>query len=82
MLFVTLEGNCRKIPQKPTAGNFKGMHFWIALYIASYLCVGRYKCCGGRGNSGYREWENHLPTAYPDSCCTVKYPDCGRQARK
>jgi len=42
----------------------------------------RYKCCGGRGNSGYREWENHLSDGFPDSCCTVKYQDCGVQARR
>jgi len=41
----------------------------------------RYKCCGGRGNSGYREWENHL-TSYPDSCCTVQYKGCGLQATR
>lgn len=42
----------------------------------------RYKCCGGRGNSGYTEWENHLSSAYPDSCCTVQYPDCGEHAKR
>jgi len=41
----------------------------------------RYQCCGGRGNSGYREWENHVDS-YPDSCCTVQYPDCGLQAKR
>lgn len=40
----------------------------------------RYQCCGGRGNSGFLQWEEHLNGTYPDSCCTVSYPDCGRQA--
>ena len=40
----------------------------------------RYKCCGGRGSRGYTEWEAHLNGTYPDSCCTVRYPGCGRQA--
>ena len=42
----------------------------------------RYKCCGGRGNKGFNEWEVFLNGTYPDSCCTVKYPDCGRQAHR
>ena len=42
----------------------------------------RYKCCGGRGNKGFNEWEAYLNGTYPDSCCTVKYPDCGRQAHR
>ena len=41
-----------------------------------------YKCCGGRGNRGFNEWEAYLNGTYPDSCCTVKYPDCGRQAHR
>jgi len=51
------------------------MAVWDALQI-------RYKCCGGRGNSGFNEWESHLNGTYPDSCCTVKYPGCGRQAHR
>lgn len=42
----------------------------------------RYQCCGGRGNSGFLQWEDHLNGTYPDSCCTVSYPDCGRQAHR
>ncbi|XP_023332365.1 uncharacterized protein LOC111704370 isoform X2 [Eurytemora carolleeae] len=42
----------------------------------------RYSCCGGRGASGYREWEKYLLSSYPDSCCTVPYPDCGIQAKR
>ena len=42
----------------------------------------RYKCCGGRGNKGFNEWEAFLNGTYPDSCCTIKYPDCGRQAHR
>eukprot|EP00088_Acartia_fossae_P013984 TRINITY_DN17427_c0_g1_i1.p1 TRINITY_DN17427_c0_g1~~TRINITY_DN17427_c0_g1_i1.p1 ORF type:complete len:325 (+),score=75.36 TRINITY_DN17427_c0_g1_i1:285-1259(+) len=38
-----------------------------------------YKCCGGRGNSGYKEWDPFLDY-YPDSCCTVYFPTCGVQA--
>lgn len=51
------------------------MAVWDALQI-------RYKCCGGRGNAGFNEWESHLNGTYPDSCCTVKYPGCGRQAHR
>jgi len=51
------------------------MAVWDALQI-------RYKCCGGRGNSGFNEWEAHLDGTFPDSCCTVKYPGCGRQAHR
>ena len=51
------------------------MAVWDSLQI-------RYKCCGGRGNSGFNEWESHLNGTYPDSCCTVKYPGCGRQAHR
>ena len=35
-----------------------------------------YQCCGLTGESGYHHW---LPLL-PDSCCTLKYPDCGRDA--
>ena len=42
----------------------------------------QYKCCGGRGNKGFNEWEAFLNGTYPDSCCTIKYPVCGRQAHR
>merc|ERR1719350_2681325 len=42
----------------------------------------RYQCCGGHGNSGFLQWEQFLNGSYPDSCCTVSYPDCGRQAHR
>ena len=51
------------------------MAIWDSLQV-------RYKCCGGRGNSGFNEWESHLNGSYPDSCCTVRYPGCGRQAHR
>ena len=36
----------------------------------------QYQCCGLTGESGYQHW---LPLL-PDSCCTLKYPHCGRDA--
>ena len=42
----------------------------------------QYKCCGGRGNKGFNEWEAFLNGTYPDSCCTIKYPVCGRLAHR
>ena len=42
----------------------------------------RYSCCGGLGNSGYHDWESVLNGSYPDSCCTVRYPGCGRHAHR
>jgi len=42
----------------------------------------RYSCCGGLGNSGFHDWEPHLNGSYPDSCCTVSYPGCGRHAHR
>ena len=36
----------------------------------------QYQCCGVIGESGYEDW---LPLL-PDSCCTIKYPHCGRDA--
>merc|ERR1711962_48430 len=42
----------------------------------------RYQCCGGHGTNGFLQWEDVLNGTYPDSCCTVSYPDCGRQARR
>jgi len=42
----------------------------------------RYQCCGGHGTNGFLQWEDFLNGTYPDSCCTVSYPDCGRQARR
>ena len=65
---VNVEAELSEAAQDSTA-----MAVWDSLQI-------RYKCCGGRGNRGYTEWEAHLNGTYPDSCCTVKYPDCGRQA--
>ena len=35
-----------------------------------------YQCCGLTGEEGYQVW---LPLL-PDSCCTIKYPHCGRDA--
>jgi len=62
--------------QLSTASKDNGtMEVWDALQI-------RYKCCGGRGNSGFNEWEAHLDGTFPDSCCTVKYPGCGKQAHR
>lgn len=40
-----------------------------------------YQCCGGRGPAGYRDWNPASPAAFPDSCCTVKYPGCGAEGR-
>ena len=40
-----------------------------------------YQCCGGRGPAGYRDWNPASPAAFPDSCCTVKYPGCGEEGR-
>jgi len=42
----------------------------------------RYTCCGGVGNSGFHDWEKHLNGTYPDSCCTVRYPGCGKHAHR
>ena len=42
-----------------------------------------YQCCGGRGEQGFHQWDEILNNqTYPDSCCTVKYPYCGREAHK
>ena len=65
---VNVEAELSEAAQDSTA-----MAVWDSLQI-------RYKCCGGRGNRGYTEWEAHLNGTYPDSCCTVKYPGCGGQA--
>jgi len=67
---VNVDAELRKAAENPTA-----MAVWDTLQI-------RYKCCGGRGNSGFNEWELYLNGTYPDSCCTVKYPGCGRQAHR
>ena len=40
----------------------------------------RFQCCGGLGKDGFNDWEPFLERAFPDSCCTVKYPNCGREA--
>ena len=39
-----------------------------------------FSCCGGRGYSGYKDWAEVLEGSVPDSCCTVTFPGCGRQA--
>ena len=65
---VNVEAELRK-----AAEDMSAMETWDTLQT-------RYKCCGGRGNKGYIEWEQHLNGTYPDSCCTVRYPGCGRQA--
>ena len=41
-------------------------------YTLSSPRQSRYQCCGGRGNSGFLQWEEHLNGTYPDSCCTVR----------
>ena len=41
-----------------------------------------YQCCGLTGQAGHEQWVGVLEDSerYPDSCCTLKYPGCGRHA--
>merc|ERR1719273_2829016 len=57
------------------AGDLGRMAVWDQIQV-------RYQCCGGHGTNGFLQWEDFLNGTYPDSCCTVNYPNCGRQARR
>ena len=41
-----------------------------------------YQCCGLTGQAGHEQWVGVVGDSerYPDSCCTLKYPGCGRHA--
>ena len=39
-----------------------------------------YECCGVTGDKGHDQWRDYLDDTFPDSCCTLKYPECGKQA--
>ena len=39
-----------------------------------------FTCCGGRGTTGYQDWAELMEGSVPDSCCSVYFPGCGRQA--